>query len=81
MTRPSKQNPIPQTFVAKITKAFLDALYAILDGLVLLASEESPIATGKVALPEKSLLRPNLREVVDVTDSVGLLSAFISPNH
>ncbi|KAF8157048.1 exocyst complex component sec5 [Crassisporium funariophilum] len=39
----SRQAAVPQAFIAKISKTFLDALYAFLDGLVLLASEESPI--------------------------------------
>ncbi|KAH9477787.1 Exocyst complex component SEC5B [Psilocybe cubensis] len=43
----AKQAPISPIFVSKITKAFLDAVYAILDGLVLLASDESPVAQGK----------------------------------
>ncbi|KDR72595.1 hypothetical protein GALMADRAFT_252744 [Galerina marginata CBS 339.88] len=47
ISRSTKQNPIPQFFVSKITKAFLDALYAILDGLILLASEDSPVVSGK----------------------------------
>ncbi|KAI0305323.1 exocyst complex component Sec5-domain-containing protein [Multifurca ochricompacta] len=34
---------IPNEFVIKITKAFLDATYAFLDGLVRLAAEGSPI--------------------------------------
>ncbi|KAL4245502.1 Exocyst complex component SEC5, partial [Abortiporus biennis] len=37
-----KQNQLGQEFVSKITKAFLDSLYAFLDGLVHLASDESP---------------------------------------
>ncbi|EEB87942.1 hypothetical protein MPER_14491, partial [Moniliophthora perniciosa FA553] len=49
LTKPLKQNPIPSAFVSKITKAFLDVLYAFLDGLVHLASEEFPIATGSRA--------------------------------
>ncbi|KAF6747156.1 exocyst complex component Sec5-domain-containing protein [Ephemerocybe angulata] len=67
--RPSKQNPIPQAFVGKITKAFLDALYAVLDGLVLLASDESPVVTGDLAPRDKSLQRPTSLELLDVTDS------------
>ncbi|KAF8970220.1 exocyst complex component Sec5-domain-containing protein [Flammula alnicola] len=47
LSKPLKQNPIPQNFVSKITKAFLDALYTILDGMVLLASDESPVVSGK----------------------------------
>ncbi|KAF9525391.1 exocyst complex component Sec5-domain-containing protein [Crepidotus variabilis] len=39
----SKTSQIPTVFTGKITRAFVDALYAFLDGLVLLASEESPI--------------------------------------
>ncbi|KAF8886545.1 exocyst complex component sec5 [Infundibulicybe gibba] len=49
LSKPTKQNPIPQAFVVKITKAFLDVLYAFLDGLVLLASDESPIINKKNA--------------------------------
>ncbi|EIW55516.1 uncharacterized protein TRAVEDRAFT_73389 [Trametes versicolor FP-101664 SS1] len=50
-SRPTKQNPVPAEFVAKITKAFLDSLYAFLDGMVHLASDESPTASGIKALP------------------------------
>ena len=70
-TRPLKQYPIPSAFVAKITKAFLDALYAILDGLVLLASDESPIVHGK--RPDVSTaiqMGLNPLELLDLTDSV-----------
>ena len=69
--RPSKQNPIPQVFITKITRAFLDALYAILDGLVLLASDESPVVTGKLPPIDKSMQKSTtLLEVLDVRDSV-----------
>ncbi|KAF9564481.1 hypothetical protein CPC08DRAFT_788512 [Agrocybe pediades] len=47
ISRAVKQNPISQLFVAKVSKACLDAIYAILDGLALLASDESPVATGE----------------------------------
>lgn len=46
LSKAPKQNAIPQIFVSKITKAFMDALYAFLDGMILLASNESPIAKG-----------------------------------
>ncbi|TEB31864.1 hypothetical protein FA13DRAFT_1754665 [Coprinellus micaceus] len=65
----SKQNPIPQAFVGKITKAFLDAVYAVLDGLVLLASDESPVAKGDLPTPDKSIQRSKPLEILDVTDS------------
>ncbi|KAF5367582.1 hypothetical protein D9758_003714 [Tetrapyrgos nigripes] len=40
LTKPVKQNPIPAAFVSKITKAFLDVLYAFLEGLTRLASSD-----------------------------------------
>jgi hypothetical protein len=47
LSKPVKQNPIATAFVSKITKAFLDAIYAFLDGLVCLTSDESPTDIGK----------------------------------
>ena len=71
LTKPSKQLPIPQAFVSKIVKAFMDTLYAFLDGLVLLASNASPVATGKRLVPEAiPSIGPNSLELLDLTDSV-----------
>ncbi|KAH8997998.1 exocyst complex component Sec5-domain-containing protein [Lactarius akahatsu] len=39
----SGRRPIPNEFVNKISKAFLDATYAFLDGLVQLATDGSPV--------------------------------------
>jgi exocyst complex component 2 len=36
----SKQRPVPTVFTSKISKTFLDSLYAFLDGLAHLASSE-----------------------------------------
>jgi exocyst complex component 2 len=41
------RRPIPNEFVIKITKAFLDATYAFLDGLVFLAEEGSPVTDAE----------------------------------
>jgi exocyst complex component 2 len=41
-----KQKPVAGEFSNKITKTFLDAIYAFLDGLVHLSSDESPVAKG-----------------------------------
>lgn len=41
-----RQRPIAGEFSNKITKTFLDAIYAFLDGLVHLSSDESPVAKG-----------------------------------
>jgi exocyst complex component 2 len=42
----SKTRQIPAQFSNKITKSFLDSLYSFLDGLVHLASDESPVVQG-----------------------------------
>lgn len=76
-SRPTKQNPIPTEFVAKITKAFLDSLYAFLDGMVHLASDESPTASGIKALPPPpSTVVPgtNPLELVKVEEAVSVVS-------
>ncbi|EED84825.1 predicted protein [Postia placenta Mad-698-R] len=41
-SRPSKRKAVALEYTGKITKAFLDSLFAVLDGLVHLASDESP---------------------------------------
>ncbi|KAG5643067.1 hypothetical protein DXG03_001595 [Asterophora parasitica] len=70
LTKPSKQNPVPQAFVSKITKAFLDALYAFLDGLVLLTSDESLIFKGKMPVADAAPVAtgPNPLELLDLHD-------------
>ncbi|EKM56994.1 uncharacterized protein PHACADRAFT_208160 [Phanerochaete carnosa HHB-10118-sp] len=65
-----KQNPVPQTFVSRITKAFLDTVYAFLDGMVHLASDESPkTAALKGASDVNAINEPNPLELLDVSDS------------
>jgi exocyst complex component 2 len=74
----SKQHPIPQAFVSKIVKAFMDSLYALLDGLVLLASDASPIVTGKRPITDTSLsIGPNSLELLDLTDNVCVHDSFL----
>ncbi|KAG6831153.1 hypothetical protein H0H87_006083 [Tephrocybe sp. NHM501043] len=68
LSRPTKQNPVPQAFVSKVTKAFIDALYAFLDGLVLLSSNESPIVTENMLAPEVSFSGPNPLALLDLKD-------------
>lgn len=41
------RRPIPNEFVIKITKAFLDSTYAFLDGLVLSAEQGSPVTDAE----------------------------------
>jgi exocyst complex component 2 len=77
LVKSSKQHPIPQAFVSKIVKAFMDTLYAYFDGLVLLASNASPIVTGKrlmsEAIPSNG---PNSLDLLDLTDNVRVHSPF-----
>ena len=58
-----KQKPITGEFSNKITKTFLDAIYAFLDGLVHLSSDESPVAKG-------------LQKQAALSDSTGALPLF-----
>ncbi|KJA16657.1 hypothetical protein HYPSUDRAFT_47148 [Hypholoma sublateritium FD-334 SS-4] len=81
LSKASKQNPVPQIFVSKITKAFLDALYSLLDGMVLLASDESPVVSGKfhdLANAGTEGLNPNPLELVDLKDGDTRLLLVIS---
>lgn len=72
LTKPTKQNSIATAFVTKITKAFIDTLYAFLDGLMNLASDEAPIVTGKKA-PVAPVTSTNPLELLDLSDGVRLV--------
>ena len=73
-TKPVRQNQISSTFVTKIVKAFLDALYAFLDGLVRLASDESPIVSGKRLNTESAGMNGlNPLQALDLTNGVRFL--------
>ena len=63
-----KQNPVPSVFISKITKAFLDVLYAFLDGLAHLASDDSPV--GKRPVAGDSVTVTNPLDLLDLTDAV-----------
>ncbi|KAG6848630.1 hypothetical protein H0H93_015368 [Arthromyces matolae] len=70
LAKPVKQNPLPQAFVSKVTKAFFDALQCFFDGLVLLASDESPIATGSMLVTDApSTTVSNQLELLDLEDT------------
>lgn len=71
ISKSSRQNPVNPTLKHKIAKAFLDALYAFLDGLVLLASDESPISTGKMLdMETPTLTGSNPLEQLDLRNGV-----------
>jgi exocyst complex component 2 len=71
-SKPIKQYQITSDFITKIIKAFLDSLYAFLDGLVLLASEESPISVGKqFTIPDVSTVAgTNPLDLLDISETV-----------
>ncbi|EIN08849.1 hypothetical protein PUNSTDRAFT_143551 [Punctularia strigosozonata HHB-11173 SS5] len=69
---PAKQYPVAQEFVVKITKAFLDSMYAFLDGLVHLASDESP-AVGVASTSGKTQTMGRGSAVLGGTNPLELL--------
>ena len=70
--KPLKQHAISQEFLSNITKAFLETVYAFLDGLVHLASEESPPSHGHRAAVIDMGIAPgsNPLELLDLTETV-----------
>ena len=76
-----KQNPVPATFVTRIAKAFLDTLYAFLDGLVHLASDESPKMLEKDVSDVNSSNEPNPLELVDIENPVSHAVGIILYRH
>ena len=70
--KPLKQHVISQEFLSNITKAFLETVYAFLDGLVHLASEESPVSHAQQAAVIDMGMAPgsNPLELLDLTETV-----------
>lgn len=58
---------VPRDFIIKIQKAFLDSLYAFLDGLVHLASEEIPPEAAAAMLSSDGVA---LRRQLDLSNPV-----------
>ncbi|KAG2139268.1 exocyst complex component Sec5-domain-containing protein [Suillus clintonianus] len=75
--RVTQQNVVPPAFTAKITKAFLDAIYAVLDGLVVLVAEEVPPGAGSIVAAGASE-REGKEELIDLRDSNTRLLLVIS---
>ncbi|KAI5996502.1 exocyst complex component Sec5-domain-containing protein [Pisolithus orientalis] len=85
--RTIQQNQLPSTFANKITRAFLDAVYAFLDGLVHLTSSElrvpveGPVTTTSRSLPSKSSdCRDANTRVLLVLSNFAYLSSTLIPN-
>lgn len=75
--RPLKQHVISQEFLSNVTKAFLETVYAFLDGLVHLASEESTISNGNQfpVVDVGPTTGSNPLELLDLTDTASILGA------
>jgi exocyst complex component 2 len=66
-----KQTSVPRDFIMKMQKAFLDSLYAFLDGLVHLASEETAGETTPSATVAPAVISNDgiaLRRPVDISN-------------
>lgn len=66
--RTIQHNQISPAFVNKITKAFLDAIYAFLDGLVHLTSPEWSVAPETCSPGQQLVSRP-----FDLNDTVSAI--------
>ncbi|KAL4068578.1 exocyst complex component Sec5-domain-containing protein [Scleroderma yunnanense] len=64
--RTIQQNHVSPQFTQKITLAFLDSIYAFLDGLVHLTSNEQPVTTGELAATKN---RPTPSKLFDLGDA------------
>ncbi|KZP15940.1 hypothetical protein FIBSPDRAFT_1047870 [Athelia psychrophila] len=73
----AKQNSIAPIFVSKITRSFLDALYAFLDGMVNLASDESSALAGGRS-DSATITGTNPLELIDLNDANTRLLLVIS---
>jgi exocyst complex component 2 len=71
------RRPIPNEFVTKITKAFLDATYAFLNGLVQLAEEGSPV-TDPERIPSVDVNTMGKLQAITLLDTSDVVS-FICP--
>ncbi|KAG6333020.1 hypothetical protein ID866_6073 [Astraeus odoratus] len=85
--RTIQQNHIPPLFTQKILRAFLDAIYAFLDGLVHLTSSDLPVAAGDPATTSALLMPSKLFDLRDantrlllVLSNFAYLSSTLIPN-
>jgi exocyst complex component 2 len=73
MAKQTRQNPITPAFVAKIVKAFIDAMYSFLDGFLFLATGETPTATATVLKVDDEKALVSQTSVMAATNRLELL--------
>jgi hypothetical protein len=71
------RRPIPNEFLTKTTRAFLDATYAFMDGLVQLAEEGSPV-TDPERIPSVDVNTMGKLQTMTLLDAFEMVS-FICP--
>jgi exocyst complex component 2 len=69
------RRPIPNEFLTKTTRAFLDATYAFMDGLVQLAEEGSPVADPDriPSVDINTMEKLQAMTLLDTSDVVGFI--------
>jgi len=68
---------VPMMLVTKVIKGFVESLFAVLDGMMLLASVQSPVVAGGSAMAKGLGLGGGID--VDLKDSVRHLYFFLFP--
>jgi len=68
--RITQQNAMPPAFTGKIVKAFLDTIYVVLDGMMVLVAEEVPPGVGSVNVVAGATEREGKHELIDLRDAV-----------
>jgi len=69
--RVTQRNAMSPAFTGKITKAFLEAIYAVLDGMAALVAEEVPPGVTSVLIAAGTPEGEGKQELIDLRDSVG----------
>ncbi|CCL99103.1 uncharacterized protein FIBRA_01117 [Fibroporia radiculosa] len=70
VSRSGKRKGVAPELTSRITKAFLDSLFAVLDGLVHLASDDSPTVTNpQPTVSDAGSARTNPLELVNVQET------------
>ncbi|KAF9482689.1 hypothetical protein BDN70DRAFT_401033 [Pholiota conissans] len=73
-----RKRGVPQILSNKIIKTFFDAIHAFLEGLILLASEDSPIVKKPELVEGKGSMEMSLHELVDLKDANNRLLVVLS---
>ncbi|OJA13320.1 hypothetical protein AZE42_08619 [Rhizopogon vesiculosus] len=76
--RVTQQNAMSPAFTGKIVKAFFEAIYAVLDGMMVLVAEEVPSGVASVNVAAGVPEREGKQELIDLRDANTRLLLVIS---